>query len=366
MFSAVHQFVPMLIEGDAIGDHVLRLQTLQREAGRESEIFVDLVDPPTANLTHPLDGLERYLRHSKSATESTLFVYHAAQASRCAAVLLRRPEPLALVFHNFTPVGMVALWDPGVASNLMLASQQLDDLIGSAILGIGVSQFNADDLAARGMSNTTVAGLPAPAASPTDVVRSTTNEKHSRPTVLFVSRIAPNKGIHDLLASAAVLRELIPDVEFRIVGGETSQRYSEALDGFVESMDLESTVTFTGRISAERLESEYRRADVFCCLSDHEGFGLPLLEAMSRGIPVVAYGAAAVTETVGDAGLILSEKPPHLVATALERILSDQSLRSVMQARGYSHVAARSVDHVAAQFEAALEMAAELVKRRSA
>jgi glycosyltransferase involved in cell wall biosynthesis len=362
MFSAVHQFVPMLIEGDAIGDHVLRLQALQHQAGRESEIFVDLVDPPTASLTHPLDGLERYLRHSEATTESTLLLYHVAQASRCASVLLQRPEPVALVFHNFTPARMIALWEPGVASNLMLASQQLDDLLESAILGIGDSQFNADDLTERGMTHTTVVGLPAPAPTPSSISESTT--EHSRPTVLFVSRIAPNKGIHDLIAGAAVLKELIPDVEFRFVGGQTSHRYSEALNGFVESMDLGSTVTFTGYVSPEILESEYRRANVFCCLSDHEGFGLPLLEAMSRGLPVVAYDAAAVAETIGDAGLLLSDKAPHVVATALERVLDDPELRSLMRSRGYQHVTSRSEERVAEQFEAALDLAAELIEQR--
>jgi len=244
----------------------------------------------------------------------------------------------------------------------MLASQQLDDLIGSAVLGIGDSQFNADDLTERGMTHTTVVGLPAPAPTPSSSSESTTG--HSRPTVLFVSRIAPNKGIHDLIAGAAVLKELIPDVEFRFVGGQTSQRYNEALTGFVESMDLESTVTFTGRISAERLESEYRRADLFCCLSDHEGFGLPLLEAMSRGLPVVAYDAAAVAETIGNAGLVLSDKAPHIVATALERVLDDPELRSLMRSRGYQHVTARSEERVAEQFEAALKLTAQLVEQR--
>jgi glycosyltransferase involved in cell wall biosynthesis len=102
---------------------------------------------------------------------------------------------------------------------------------------------------------------------------------------------------------------------------------------------LSEAVTVVGSIRPEELEAYYRTADVFVCASDHEGFCVPIVEAMAHDLPVVAYGVAAVPETVQDAGLLLGSKDPLGFAAAVHRVMDDEPLR-----RQFSRAAARRVE----------------------
>ena len=344
-WGAVHQFVPTLIRGDANGDHVVRLRDQQRHAGRRSEIFVDVERDATASDTHPLRALDDH------TGPDTLLVYHVAQASRCAPFLIDREEPLALLFHNFTPVDLLAGWDPSAACDLLDAERQLSDLADRALLGICDSHYNAERLADHGMLHTPVACIPVESR------QNDHSEASTRPTVLFVGRVAPNKAFHDLIAAVAVLVQSVPQIELRLVGGETSLRYTRALEGLITALGLDDTVTLTGRVSDAQLVQEYQRASVFCCLSDHEGFGVPLLEAMSHGCPLVAFDSSAVGETVGGAGLLLSDKSPTVVAGALERVLAEADLAEALRTAGLERAASFSEERCAAEIGEALALA---------
>ena len=327
-WDAVHQFVPALQPGDAIGSHVLWIRNRLRVQGCNSEIFVGTEHPSTVNETHDLAAVDQHV----TSNGQTLFLYHVAQASPCADFLLERQEPLALVFHNFTPPELLIHWDPDVAFELLRAQEQLTDLVAKSQFAICDSQFNERTLASFGKLATSVVPLPLH-NNPSSV-----EVNHQRRIVLFVGRVAPNKAVHDLITAAALLQENVPDIELRIVGGPTSDLYRATLDGLVKALGLGDIVTFTGWIDDEQLELEYRRASVFCTLSDHEGFGVPIAEAMSHGLPVVAYANTAVTETVGDGGLLLHSKTPELVATALEKVLVDEGLANRLSTSGHRRV----------------------------
>ncbi len=125
-----------------------------------------------------------------------------------------------------------------------------------------------------------------------------------------------------------------PDARLVLVGAASSSVYEVALRRFVSELGLEGAVEFAGSVSDAELGSLYRGADVFVCVSEHEGFCVPLLEAMAHGVPVVAFGAAAVPETLGDAGLVLDVKSPGVVAAAVGRVLGDVGLRDGLVAAG--------------------------------
>ncbi len=324
-WDAVHQFVPTLVAGDAIGSHVLWIRQHLRARGCRSEIFVGIDNPLTLSETHELQFVDRHVE----TEQRTLFLYHVAQASTCADFLLGRQEPLALVFHNFTPPELLIHWDPDAAFELLRAEEQLFDLVEKAQLAICDSGFNARSLASFGNLHTSVVPLPLQNEPRLE------KPKPERPIILFVGRVAPNKAVHDLIAAAAVLHQSIPEAELRIVGGSTSARYDATLTGLVEALGLDDIVTFTGWIDHRQLEREYLQASVFCTLSDHEGFGVPIVEAMTHGLPVVAFESTAIGETVGNSGLLLNSKSPQLVATALERVLTDERLADKLSENGY-------------------------------
>jgi len=166
--------------------------------------------------------------------------------------------------------------------------------------------------------------------------------------------VAPNKAVHDLITAAALLHQNIPQAELRIVGGSTSALYDATLTGLVEALGLDDIVTFTGWIDDHQLEREYQQASVFCTLSDHEGFGVPIVEAMTHGLPVIAFESTAIGETVGDSGLLLKTKSPQLVATALERVLTDDRLADKLSEKGYRRSASFAPEIVGKSLDRAL------------
>lgn len=344
-WRAVHQFVPMLAKGDAIGDHVMWIRDHLRTRGLDSEIFVGTRHSGTSNETHPLDKADSRLK----GTRDSLLLYHVAQASPCADFLMSRDEPLALIFHNFTPPELLLGWDPAAAFEILRAQDQLADLVEKARFAICDSAFNARDLLSFGEVPCSVIPLPVAKDSPP-------RPKPAKPVILFVGRIAPNKGIHDLISAMKILHERHPDVELRIVGGSTSDAYQNAITGLLKALGLEESVSLTGWVTDEQLEVEYLRASIFCSLSSHEGFGVPLVESMSQGVPVIAHANSAIAETLGNSGLLLTDKSPSVVATALERVLLDESLAKRLSESGLRRSKAFTSNQVADAFDEALEL----------
>lgn len=345
IWDSVHQFVPTLIQGDAIGDYTLWLRTKLLEKSISSEIFVSVENNETQNLTHSFDEMEGLAHCSKN----TLLLYHVAQASTCAQFILGRAEPLGLIFHNFTPPEQLINWDGALASDLLSAERELKQLAQRAQIAICDSSYNASKLNGLGLTNTTVVPLPIRINKPLSAVKPLDD-----PTILFVGRIAPNKAFHDIIAAAALLRTEIPNVKVRFVGDTSFASYYSYLTKLVSQLALEDVVTFTGRVTETQLANEYLSAQVFCCLSDHEGFGVPILEAMKLGLPVIAYNAAAVPETLGSAGLLINNKSPAMVATAIERVITDQNLSKSMIAAGKQRASIFSESNTASKFFSAI------------
>jgi glycosyltransferase involved in cell wall biosynthesis len=158
--------------------------------------------------------------------------------------------------------------------------------------------------------------------------------------LLFVGRIAPNKCQHDLIKLLAVYRRLYdPQARLHLVGGSSSHAYWKALEAYIDHLDLGEAVFLHGAVSPGALAAHYRAADAFVCLSEHEGFCVPLLEAWHHHLPVVALAAAAVPETVAGAGVLLPAKEPARVAAAVDRVLSDPDLRGALVAAGTARLA---------------------------
>ena len=343
-WKAVHQFVPRFALGDAIGSHVAWIRNYLRSQGCESEIFVGTENKATSAETFGLQEIDGYV----DSRADNLLLYHVAQASSCANFLLNRPEPLALVFHNFTPPDLLLHWDPAVAFELLKAQDQLSDLVEKSVFAICDSDFNAQVLSEFGQVEQYVIPLPVEASPRLEMTSG------AQPTILFVGRIAPNKGIHDLIAAISVLRQRLPEVRLRVVGGSTTESYDRAIKGLIDALELSEVVSLTGWIDDEQLDREYRQASVFCTLSDHEGFGVPIVEAMARGIPVVAHENTAIGQTVGDAGLLLKSKTPTVVAATLERVLTDNVLASHLSESGFHRSKAFAPSSIAEKLDRAL------------
>jgi L-malate glycosyltransferase len=164
-------------------------------------------------------------------------------------------------------------------------------------------------------------------------------------TWLFVGRLAPNKAQHDIVKAFAVYRRVFdPTARLRLVGGSSSHSYQNSLADFIAALGLRDAIDVTGPVSSAALSAYYETSDVLVVCSDHEGFLVPLLEAMSHRLPIVAYRAGAVPETLGDAGLTLAVKDGPTVAAAVHRVMTDDALRAQLVVAGERRLRDFSLD----------------------
>jgi len=327
----VHQFTPVLIGRDAVGHHTLQVDQILRELGADTTIYAQHTKSDLKN------RVRRFELHPSDPAPD-LIIYQAATGSPIVDYLMTRSEPIVINYHNMTPAEFFYPYEPHIGAELDHGRQQLARLCRKADFAIADSDFNANELRALGLDRVGVVPvlfdgsvLPADNAAVSGVA---SKQTRSKVTVLFVGRIAPNKRHEDLLASVAVLRRWVNDIELVLVGSSSSESYTSALQEFAARIGIDDIVRFMGSVSAEELVACYQAADVFLCLSAHEGFCVPLVEAMAWGVPVIALEASAVPTTAGDAGLLVKDPSPTLVATAIERVLTDEELGQQLIDRG--------------------------------
>jgi glycosyltransferase involved in cell wall biosynthesis len=356
--GAVHQFVPSFAGRDAIGRHTVQARSILRGMGFASEIYAGEVVRGAESTAKRSDA------YRPEAGVPTWNLYQCSTGSTLGDWLMERPEPLALDYHNITPAELFEVWEPTVGVELRHGRRQLADLARHAVIGLADSAYNAEELDRLGCARTHVAPILLDLADfDGEADRRALARLQATKTGadwLFVGRVAPNKAQHDVIAAfCAYRRHVDPGARLRLVGGSSSHRYATALHAYVERLGLADAVEFASSVSHEELIAHYRTADVFVCLSDHEGFCVPLLEAMHAGVPVVAYAAAAVPETLGAGGVLLDVKDPVTVATAVHRVLRDAGVRDAVVAAGRRRLADFSLERTAVAFVAGIEAMVE-------
>jgi glycosyltransferase involved in cell wall biosynthesis len=353
--AAVHQFVPALNPHDATGTHTLLLREVLRRAGWRSEIFAEAIHDDLASEAF------KHWRYPDHAAPGDVAIYQFSTSSAVAGYLAERSLPLILDFHNFTGPELFAGWEPHTVERAALAAGELAQLAPRAALGLADSPYNERALRRAGCRRTRVVPVLADydrvAATPDPRVAAELADLKGAggADILFVGRIVPSKAQHELVKALWASRQLYDArARLHLVGGTSSFGYLKALRGFVEDLGLADAVRFTGEVSDASLAAHFAAADVYLSLSVHEGFGVPLVEAMAAGVPVVARGAGAVDGTVGGAALLLAASDPAYVAAALHRVRTDDALRALLVAEGHRRVAALSGDEVTEQVVAAV------------
>jgi glycosyltransferase involved in cell wall biosynthesis len=345
----LRQFVPVLEPG-AVGSHTLEVERLCRELGIETEVYAEDVRAVWA-------GRGRRLKDYRPREDDVL-LYHVAIGSPVADFVASQPGTVVVDHHNITPASYFADWEPPVVHGIAWGRRQLADLAARASAGLADSGFNRGELDDLGYPRTSVAPILLDTSTFEREVDPAALERlaHDGPAWLFVGRVSPHKCQHDVIKAFAVHRRVYaPDAVLRIVGASSSDRYVDALHRLVDALGLTGAVELTGGVSDGELAAHYRSADVFVCLSEHEGFCVPLLEAMHHRVPIVAYASTAVPETLADGGLSLPGKSPSTVAAAVDRVLSDSALRATLVEAGARRLRDFDLAVTRATWRAALE-----------
>jgi L-malate glycosyltransferase len=326
------QVVPVLARHDAIGSHVLHCQSVLRELGLASQIYFQDAPSDAAALGAPLTRLG-------GPAEGRWLLYHHSTGSEVADLLTARTDPVVLWYHNVTPAELVGAWEPAIARELARGRAQLLTLRPRCLASIADSRFNAAELASLGYVDPAVIAplidLERLAPSRDDSIATDHDVRGVGARWLFVGRVAPHKAQEDIMKAFALYRESYdPAAHLTLVGSAMRGNYVLALEDFSRCLGIADAVDLTGPIDDASLSAVYRAADVFVCLSRHEGFCIPLLEAMYMGLPVVTVDAGALAETAGDGAVVLERRDPASVAAAVHVVLSDSALRERLRVAG--------------------------------
>lgn len=327
---AIHQFLPALSPGDAIGSEAFALQRTFQEWGAVSRIF-------TGYIHGAVEGRAEYFESYRSSPGDVV-LFHFAIGSPLSAFVTKLQVRKILIYHNTTPARFFRGYNPELATLLERAHEELASLRDGCSLALADSEFNRRDLEALGFTRTAILpillDLKRFACPDEQILRS---YEGKGPRFLSVSRIVPSKRIEDIVRIFYYYSRCIcSEAKLFIVGsGDTGGNYFTSLKQFTASLGLEGVV-FTGSISDAALGAFYRRADALLSMSEHEGFCVPLVEAMYFDVPIVAYNTGAISDTLNGTGILVNQKNPAEIAEMIHMILTkpDFKARLVSRQRG--------------------------------
>ena len=323
---AIHQIVAGYANGDAISNEVRVMRALFRSWGHESHIYSE-----QKRILPELRGEARDLAASRADFRADdVVLLHLSIGSDVNDFFAALPVRKAILYHNITPPEYFRGVQDPTAHLLARGRQQAKALAGSAAVVMADSRFNAEEIASMGHADPQVLPLvldfSALRAKPDR--RILRQYRDGMVNVLFVGRCAPNKKIEDLLNAFYYFQRYVQPASRLIHVGSYAgmEQYHALLLTRMRELQLKN-VELVGSVRQDELNAYYEVARAFLCLSDHEGFCIPLLEAMTHDVPVVAYAAGAVPETLDGAGVLVREKRFDLIAETLGRVAEDEPLR---------------------------------------
>ncbi len=349
----VHQWIPAAHRGDAIGDCARALRDALRAWGHTADIFALHIDADMTSEARPWAD--------PASRRGDVTILHYAVPSPMTAALARLPGARVLQYHNVTPAHFFAPFDAGIARLCHLGREELASLVGQVDLALGDSDYNRRELDALGFADTGVLPLYVDTDRLTGAAPVPSLERFLQDglvNILFVGRVAPNKKIEDHIRLAEQYKRYV-DVYYRFIfvgRDDAVPRYGHAIRALIrEYRMLPDRFWFTGPVPDRELATYYRNAHAYVSLSEHEGFCAPLVEAMSMDVPILAYAAAAVPETLGGAGVSFAPKDLEYAAELLGALVYDVPFRDAVIAGQRQRRAAFARQQVEARLKVVLD-----------
>lgn len=331
--QTIHQLLAGFRSGDAISNAALLMRDVFKNWGCKS----DIIARPSAIASDMARIGRDVYEASNELGPDDIAVLHLSIGNPINTIFMNLKCRKVIVYHNVTPSKYFHYLNPQTAADLDEGRRHLEMLANVAELNIADSKYNASELTAAGYKNTKVLSLPINIDS---FLRGGQDSYTMRRfgdgvyNVLFVGRCAPNKKIEDILTVMYHLTKIEPNVRFIHVG---SQAGTEAYYGLVhahgKALALENVVSLSN-VTQNVLNSCYKSAHAFLCMSEHEGFCAPLVEAMLHHIPVLSLSSSAIPETLDGAGVLFSQPPDFpVIAETVAEVLHNQQLRNEIIAR---------------------------------
>jgi L-malate glycosyltransferase len=341
----IHQFVHTVTYGDAITSEALSIRRLLSEMGIQGEIYCvnahDLLKPET----------KRIHEFNDDAADTAVVLHYSIASPLNDLYRSMTHAKRALIYHNLTPEQWFYGYNRRVVDDLRRAREGLHAAVAATDLLLGDSTYNCEELGTFIEAQSAAHVLPLLIdfkkwSIPANPGISALLRSHGGKNILSVGRIAPNKCFEDVIRAFYFYHHKInKESKLWLVGSDTdTEIYSFELMELVRHLYLENAVTFAGGVADTELKAFYEGSDLYVSMSEHEGFCVPLIEAMHFGLPLIAFDAGAVRETVGNGGCVVQRKSFGEIAELMEMILSSSELRGTLREEGRKRVTAFSED----------------------
>jgi glycosyltransferase involved in cell wall biosynthesis len=321
----INQWVPAAHKGDAVGDSARRVRDRLRHGGHQSDLFALTIDDELRDDVRPF--------RTPDATRGDVTIFHFALPSPMTEAFGRLHGIRVLQYHNITPAHFWANYSPPLFRLAALGREELRSLAGQVDLALGDSEYNRRELEGLGFGRTGVMPIAIDLGRIVNAPRLPALEElldDELTNILYVGRIAPNKKIEDHIRLAEHYKRYVDaECRFIFVGRyDGVPRYFAMVRALIERYRmLPERFIFTGPVSDDDLATYYRMADAYVSLSEHEGFCVPLLEAMAADVPILAYRSTAVPDTLSGAGIQFYPKDLELAAELLGALVFDDEVR---------------------------------------
>lgn len=325
----VIQVIPTLAYGDAVGNDTLALKKVLKDMGYKTQIYAESIAPPLDSKA-ALD-----IRKLQGLNEKDVLIYHLSTGTQLNFDFAEYKCRKIIIYHNITPPEFFRGYDNFFEQICRWAIEGARFLADKVDYCLVDSQFNKCNLEEMGYK-TPIDVLPI--MIPFDDYNKKPDQdilekyQDGRHNIVFTGRVAPNKCHQDIIAAFACYKKYYDsDARLFLVGSyRESDTYYRKLIKYVDMLGVEDVV-FTGHIKFEEILAYYHVADVFICMSEHEGFCVPIVEAMYFGIPIIAYNSTAVPMTLGDGGILVDKKDPIETAALINRVISDSKLQHIIK-----------------------------------
>ena len=324
------QVAESLMVGDAVANDVVAIDTLLKQKGIDCGIFVTNVN----NIHHTyINNIAKPINQIPNLEKEDILLLHHAIANDFCYEIPNLKCRKVLIYHNITPPHFFENLHSGLRDATQKGLDQLRLLNNEFECCIACSEFNKQDLQTLGYNCQIYV---CPVLIPWDDY----NKKPSNhvinkysddwENILFVGRLSPNKKQEDIIHAFALYKKYYNNKSrLFLVGSDGIEQYVVKLRKYIKDINV-NDVIITGSLPFEDILAYYSIANVFVCMSEHEGFCVPLVEAMFFNIPILAYSSCAIPETMSYSGIILKDKNFFLVAGWINQLISNTKLKDII------------------------------------
>lgn len=344
------QLLPTISYGDAVGNDTLAIQQIILQMGYETQIYAENIDSRLPA------GIARFFSDFPDLSYNDVIIYHGSTGTDLNFKLPQLGGRKVMIYHNVTPPSFFHTYSRDAEELTSYGLQGIRNLADVLDYCIADSEFNKANLREMGY----VCPIDVcPILIPFEDYEKAPNKRILKQyaddgyiNILFTGRIAPNKKQEDIIRAFYYYHTHYNKKSRLILVGSRNgmEKYYNRLCDYVEALNISDSVDFTGHIKFDEILAYYKLADVFLCMSEHEGFCVPLVEAMYFGVPVIAYRSTAIPNTLGGCGMLLESKNPKTASAVIHQVISDRGLYEKLVEEQKLHLKDYSYANVRKQF----------------